>query len=87
MNQSGRERATRHCLECGHHWQDPTPTAPHTCRKLSRSIGHSRVRTSPDWCPLGHLIPGKAYPIFEPGTDPRYTRAEAERFRDMARPR
>ena len=88
MKRKGRFRSTRHCRECPYHHQDTHPAAPHECGKLyGRQIGHSKARTSPDWCPLGHLIPGRAYPLFVPGEDPRYTRAETERFRYECRPR
>lgn len=86
MNQTGRERATRHCLDCRYHYKENTPVSPHTCSKAGGfKIGHTRVRTSPDWCPLGHLLPGVAYPIFEHGEDPRYTEADAEEYRKIAR--
>lgn len=88
MKRKGRERATRHCLECPYHHQDTRPTAPHECERLyGRQIGHNKARTSPDWCPLGHLIPGRAYPVFTPGTDPRYSKEETKRFQRMCKPR
>lgn len=86
MNQTGRERATRHCRECRYHYQGSTPVSPHTCSKVGGyKIGHIRVRTSPDWCPLGHLMPGRSYPTFSPGEDPRFSKSDVERFRETYR--
>ena len=65
-----RARATRHCKECGYHvhfhFRDP-----HYCVMSHWArIKSDPVKTSPDWCPVGHLIPGVPYPTFSPGKDP-----------------
>ena len=65
-----RKRATRHCKECGMHVCSPWPRSPHFCWQNYRKITASAVRTSPDWCPQGHILPGVPYPTFTPGRDP-----------------
>ncbi len=67
----GRRRATAHCRECKHHYHEPFPHGRHWCWcGTERRIDYGASRTSPDWCPLGHLIPGVPYPTFSPGKDP-----------------
>lgn len=73
--QSGRHRATRHCQECEHHGHAPWPHSPHYCWAADHQrIAYGDVRTSPEWCPLGHIIPGVPFPTFTPGPDPKEPR-------------
>ena len=66
-----RRRATMHCRDCRHYYHDRYPRAPHWCWcRGVRRISFDQTRTSPDWCPLGHIIPGVPYPTFAPGKDP-----------------
>ncbi len=66
-----RARATYHCKECRYHVKSTYRQSPHLCWKEGRrKITADRAKTSPDWCPLGHLIPGRLYPTFTPGKDP-----------------
>ena len=68
----GRARSTLHCQECAYHVKPRDRNAKHRCWKDGRRwIHRDRARTSPDWCPLGHFIPGRRYPSFTPGPDPR----------------
>ena len=64
-----RRRATRHCGECPYHSHQGKPY-PHYCSKVRVRISHDHSRTSPPWCPLGHVFPGVPYPMFSPGKDP-----------------
>ena len=65
-----RAKATRHCFECGYHFQ-VRRGEPHYCViDHWKRIPRSPVRTSPDWCVVGHLISGVPYPTFSPGEDP-----------------
>lgn len=67
----GRNRATMHCRDCRYHAHQGTPRAPHFCWYMNpRKMSFDQTRTSPDWCPLGHHIPGVSYPTFTPGKDP-----------------
>jgi|GEM_PF-3838983 len=66
-----RARSTRHCKECPDHIKGWWPRAPHLCfRAGNKKIKADSAKTSPDWCPRGHLIPGTVYPTFTPGKDP-----------------
>ncbi len=66
-----RRRATQHCHDCKYHSHQGRPRAPHYCwNGVFLTISHDQARTSPDWCPLGHIIPGVPYPDFTPGKDP-----------------
>lgn len=72
MSGTGRRRATQHCRECDFHFHEIWPHTPHYCWYGDpRRIDYGAVRTSPDWCPLGHILPGIPYPTFSPGKDPR----------------
>ena len=65
-----RKRATRHCRECPNHVNNTLPRSRHYCWSANcRRISASAVRTSPDWCPRGHALPGVPYPTFTPGKD------------------
>lgn len=65
-----RAKATRHCRECTYHFQ-ARKTEPHYCRADHWArVPYNPSRTSPEWCPVGHLIPGVPYPTFSPGADP-----------------
>lgn len=63
-----RPRSTYHCLECQHYDYNDA-----WCKKdaFFFRVTRKQERTSPSWCPLGHKIPGRAYPTFSPGLDPR----------------
>ena len=64
-----RPRATEHCAECGHFTFEFGQKA---CIKSGfRFVSRVEARTSPRWCPLGHVIQGRPYPTFTPGKDPR----------------
>ncbi len=68
---SGRRRATIHCKDCRYHSHQGTPRAAHYCwNGVYMKISGSQARTSPDWCPRGHIIPEVPYPTFSPGKDP-----------------
>lgn len=70
MSRTGRPRATRHCRECGYHVHF-NHGDPHYCVPMKyKRIPYNPSRTSPWWCPMGHLIPGAPYPTFMPGQDP-----------------
>ncbi len=85
MGLEGRKRATRHCRDCEYHVKELYKTAPNKCWKMSgRLIGHDRAKTSPDWCPLGHLIPGRSYPTFTAGSDPVIVQDDVERVKQNA---
>ena len=74
-----RARATRHCHDCVHHYQ-VHHRQPHYCRAAHyRTIPFNPSRTSPDWCPVGHIIPGIPYPTFTPGPDPWDLRNDTDR--------
>ncbi len=62
-----RPRATYHCMECRHYF-----AMRRLCVKGGiYPVSSKQERTSPYWCPLGHVIPGRPYPTFTPGKDPR----------------
>ena len=62
-----RPRATYHCRECLFYAQ-----ALGFCQKGGlHPVTYKEERTSPRWCPRGHVIPGKPYPTFSQGKDPR----------------
>ena len=67
-----RPRSTQHCQECKHYHP-----GMRMCEHSIWPITRREARTSPKWCPLGHVIPGKAYPTFTPGKDPRGAAAVA----------
>lgn len=71
-----RPRATEHCQECEHF------SALRCCVLADFwPISRDESRTSPRWCPLGHVIPGRPYPTFTPGKDPRMQEAVAAALR------
>jgi len=66
-----RHRSTRHCRECAEHLQKEHWPHTHYCAAARYlRIPYDPSRTSPDWCPKGHMIPGEFYPTFSPGKDP-----------------
>lgn len=62
-----RPRATYHCRECRHYYYERGMCVKGGIFPVTRK----QERTSPQWCPLGHVIPGRPYPTFTPGKDPR----------------
>ena len=68
-----RRRATMHCQDCRYHsHQGAGRPYPHYCGHALalRKMSYDQARTSPFWCPLGHVLPGIPYPDFTPGKDP-----------------
>lgn len=76
----GRSRATRHCQACPFYLQIGSGRRRHVCTTCSTPFGtipmtpmrYDDARTSPRWCPLGHVVYGVPFPIFKPGKDPVY---------------
>lgn len=65
-----RPRSTQHCHDCKHLTQIGA-LGILMCEQSIWPITKREARTSPKWCPRGHVIPGEAYPTFTPGKDPR----------------
>ena len=64
-----RPRATEHCHECA---DFDVISGLKVCLLAGFwPVSRDEARTSPRWCPRGHVIPGRAYPTFTPGLDPR----------------
>ena len=60
-------RATYHCRECAYYYDRSG-----MCVKGGlHLVTYKQARTSPRWCPRGHVIPGRPYPTFSQGKDPR----------------
>ena len=65
-----RYRAVKHCQECPFYVHFGPPSRRHECRQtFDIPMTHDAARTSPHWCPLGHVIPGVPYPTFTPGKE------------------
>ncbi len=56
-----------HCQECPFHAYYAFDGGKHFC--LDTPIRYDDTRTSPPWCPRGHVIPGIPYPTFTPGKE------------------
>lgn len=67
-----RPRAVQHCRECGYYIHAEI-TRRSYCMLFPgiHWIRYDDTRTSPGWCPKGHGIPGRMYPSFQAGKDPR----------------
>ncbi len=72
-----RPRATYHCMECRYYAYPSMMCVKGGLFPVTRK----EERTSPHWCPLGHTIPGKPYPTFSQGKDPREPEAVWEAVR------
>ena len=81
-----RRRATLHCGDCQHHAHQGTPRAAHYCGLARVKMSHDNSRTSPPWCPLGHVVPGVPYPMFSPGKDPDAERVHISCHTGLAGP-
>ena len=65
-----RKRATYHCKDCRHYYVLGFVHAAHFCWLANMRMSQNDSRTSPPWCPKGHVVPGVPYPTFVPGKDP-----------------
>ena len=81
-----RYRATKHCQDCPFYRRIGSVRRRHVCRAWrgvpTVPMSYDQARTSPRWCPLGHVIVGVPYPIFRAGSaDP--VAADPTEWRDV----
>lgn len=71
-----RYRATQHCQACAYYARLGSIRRRHVCTSYGNlpmvPMSYDEARTSPRWCPLGHVIYGVPFPAFRPGVDPVY---------------
>lgn len=68
----GRKTATKQCRACIHLCveRDANRHKYYCWACDGRRVSFGDARTSPAWCPLGHVLAGVPYPTFTPGPDP-----------------
>lgn len=83
-----RYRATKHCHDCLAYARLSSPRSArfrHICRAYPGlpmvPMYYDEARTSPRWCPLGHVVFGVPFPIFRAGVDPVYIDPDTKRDR------